>query len=148
MKGKWIVILLVLVLLVGVLAVLIKFRDKDVDRDSDFCVRFDGELYYLSFDDLSNIPTIDVNPPGGEEKFTCYSLPTIAESLGIEWSEIKEIYLSSDDGSKIKIGLEEANNDEALLSLFKEQPLRFRVIFPLDEFRNRWLKNIFIMDLA
>jgi len=147
MKGKGIGVLVVLLILVAVLFVLVQFRDKGMDRTQEFGIIFNEGTYFLKDYDLTSVELIDFLPPGDTDTMSGYTLPSLAELCGLEWETVQEVYLSSDDGSKIKLSLIEATQGEVLLVPFKENPLRFRVVFPLDEFRNRWLKNIYLMEL-
>jgi hypothetical protein len=146
MQKKWLPIGIILIVLITALVILVTQHKQSVDLTADFRISFDGEIYSLSDYQLTSIEQLDINV-FGEEKFRGYPLSRMISAVGILWDDLKEIYLNSEDGSRLRVDPEEVIQTNVILVPIQENPLRFRVIFPLDEFRYRWLKDIYLLEL-
>ena len=86
---------------------------------------------------------------GQGEMITAFSLDYLATRAGIDLTsfEYSRLYFSTLDGQRMVVARKEFEEKRAMFMLEGALKARLRLIFPEESFRNRWLRNIRLIEI-
>lgn len=138
-KNQWLYIAGLLLVLTAALAVLIIVQNRPAD-DND-------QRYYIADIDFSLIDK-HTSVGTGQSKHEGYLITDVFTNLGIDIGSLNTVTFHAFDGVRMIFSANELKSAEALLEVRTTAGRsEYRIIFPHDQFRNRWLKNISHFDI-
>ena len=142
-KKDWGIVLLVLLILVTVFIFLFYLQNRGREEVSGLQIIRGDLLIEPVTGDFANMPQTNISMDNGDQ-FQGYLVSDILRYFELEREEIKAVYFSARDGGRIIVSRDEIEKREVLLAIDNNT---FRLIFPQDGFRNRWLKNIIALEI-
>ncbi len=145
-SGQWISIFIILAVLIVLLSILLEMRQHEIGRVEGLSIIDEEEMYQPTALDLNNIPNTIIRMNDGTE-LEGYLLTDILAYYEIDRDSIESIYLSSLDGSRIIVSYDEIREEDVMLMVVEGLHRTYRLAFPQDPFRNRWLKDIVLIEV-
>lgn len=137
----WVFILLLLIIS---LLVMIQLRDNETALNQE--INKEG-VFLLNSLELETLELDLISGHNGVE-FLGYTLDNILNKLDIVEDTVNTITFTSHDGRSIMVSHSEIiQHQVALIPNKGRKPVEYRLIFPNDNFRNRWIKNIYYFKI-
>ena len=127
---------ILLIILIVILCGLSFFWLNKIPKTEGIEINFKGKKFNIN--DFSNFTFETIKTNRGDE-YSGFSINEIFNFLEIDLKDINEVRFSSKDGAYISFSKEMFSS---LYLTFQEKDKFFRLIIPIDEFRERWLKYI------
>lgn len=144
--GQWLYLLIILAVLVVLLSVLLQMRQHEVGEIEGLSIIDEEEMYQPEARDFDDITFTMIKMNDGTE-LEGYLLTDILDYYGIDRESTESIYFSSLDGSRIIVSYEEIRDEDVMLLVVEGLHRTYRLAFPQDPFRNRWLKDIVLIEV-
>lgn len=144
-KQAWIIgfVVLGLVFFMGILLLL---RQEKMILDEGLRVSTGTEEFVLTAEDFGNIRISRLQTVNNEE-IEAYLITDIIAYLEVSLPEEGSYYLSTRDGNRLILSEEEVRERKAALIQESGRDFRLRLVLPYDPFRNRWLKDVVILEI-
>ncbi len=132
---------ILLIILIVILCGLSFFWLNKIPKTEGIEINFKGKKFNIN--DFSNFTFETIKTNRGDE-YSGFSINEIFNFLEIDLKDINEVRFSSKDGAYISFSKEMFSS---LYLTFQEKDKFFRLIIPIDEFRERWLKYIIKIEI-
>ena len=133
-------IVLVVLLSVATLIVLIALRNNEITSQTTYS---DENTIEITEDTFKDLDLSDIHV-GDKIEYHGFLIKDVLSKLNFE--NAKTVKFNSRDGGGLLVSIDEINNDTVAL-IFDDKNETYRLIFPDDPFRNRWLKNIISIEV-
>ncbi len=133
-NNHWLYIIGILLLLTALLAVLIVLQSRPQEAVD--------HQYYLAEIDFSRI---DKHTEIGtrQNRYEGYLLSDIMENISIDIDTLSTVTFHARDGVRMIVNASELSSANTILEVSNTSGgTEYRLIFPYDQFRNRWLKDV------
>ena len=145
-KVQWILIVAVLGILIVFMAILLQLRERDLMVTEQLQIRHRETTYDITGQMMNRINILPVEI-SGEESLYGYPVIDILDLLQIDENDYTRVFFSSRDGSRIAVDREEVLQRQVYLIPEGDDDIwTMRLVFPRDGFRNRWLKDIVLVE--
>lgn len=142
---KWLALAMVLAALTAVLVILLHTHSGRISGYVDIS-GFNAEKAII-LSELNLNESQKIISSGGEE-FQGYLVRDILALGGIDINSIQNLTFTSGDGVRMMLSKEEiVKRDIILVPQTGRGVTEYRLIIPQDMFRNRWLKNVIIIEV-
>src|SRR5690554_2115196 len=121
-------------------------RQHEVGEIEGLSIIDEEEMYQPEARDFDDITFTMIKMNDGTE-LEGYLLTDILDYYGIDRESTESIYFSSLDGSRIIVSYEEIRDEDVMLLVVEGLHRTYRLAFPQDPFRNRWLKDIVLIEV-
>jgi hypothetical protein len=137
----------ILLFLLITIAVLLRVHRVDRPTDSFVHLKYGGVRDSLDIAELSPAQLLEVEIEQGES-LEVYTLEYILTRSGYDFTDhgYENVYFSSADGQRLVVSREEVEAGKVFLKPEAPPLLTLRLVFPEARFRNRWLKDIRLIE--
>lgn len=145
-RKQWYLIVLIVFSLAIILTVLLHLQERARIETEDLHIIRGDDLIVLSAEYLEAVPAAGIEI-SDREILQGYYVSDLLSYASIPEDEYNMVYFTARDGSRLVVSREEIVEHRVSLIPQDNRTETFRLVFPEDAYRNRWLKDIVFMEI-